>query len=314
MIEVHDLVKRYGEKTAVNDLTFTVQPGVVTGFLGPNGAGKSTTIRAIVGLDRPTSGGVTVNGRSYAGYPAPLAEVGVMLEARAIHPGRSAYNHLLALAATHGIPASRVAEVLDMAGLEGVAKKRAGGFSLGMSQRLGIAAALLADPQVVILDEPVNGLDPGGVRWVRHLLKGLAREGRTVFVSSHLMSEMALTADHLVVIGRGELIADASVAEFIERASATTVRVRTPQAAQLRDLIVGPRVSVSSDEAGVLTVTGVDAQQIGITAAGHGITLFELAPQQASLEDAFMQLTHDSAEYQAPAPGGPLAGAGRIPS
>jgi ABC-2 type transport system ATP-binding protein len=314
MIEVHDLVKRYGEKTAVNDLTFTVQPGVVTGFLGPNGAGKSTTIRAIVGLDRPTSGGVTVNGRSYAGYPAPLAEVGVMLEARAIHPGRSAYNHLLALAATHGIPASRVAEVLDMAGLEGVAKKRAGGFSLGMSQRLGIAAALLADPQVVILDEPVNGLDPGGVRWVRQLLKGLAREGRTVFVSSHLMSEMALTADHLVVIGRGELIADASVAEFIERASATTVRVRTPQAAQLRDLIVGPRVSVSSDEAGVLTVTGVDAQQIGITAAGHGITLFELAPQQASLEDAFLELTLDSAEYRAPAPGGPLAGAGRIPS
>jgi ABC-2 type transport system ATP-binding protein len=300
MIEINGLIKRYGEKTAVNGLTFTVQPGMVTGFLGPNGSGKSTTIRTIVGLDRPTAGSARVNGKLYAEHKAPLAEVGVMLEARAIHPGRSAYNHLLALAATHGIAASRVKEVIDLVGLREVARKRAGQFSLGMGQRLGIAAALLADPQTVILDEPVNGLDPEGVRWVRELLRGLAAEGRTVFVSSHLMSEMALTADHLIVVGRGELIADASVTEFVHRAGGNSIRVRSPQAATLRELIGGPDVSVTSEEAGVLTVQGVDSERIGSVAAEHGITLFELAPQEVSLEDAFMELTHDAVEYKAP--------------
>jgi ABC-2 type transport system ATP-binding protein len=311
MIEVCDLVKRYGDKTAVNGLSFTVRPGVVTGFLGPNGAGKSTTIRAIVGLDRPTAGRVTVNGRAYEDWPAPLAQAGVMLEARAVHPGRSAYDHLLALGATHGIGARRVAEVLDLAGLGAVARKRAGSFSLGMGQRLGIAAALLADPQTVILDEPVNGLDPDGVRWVRHLLRDLAGEGRTVLVSSHLMSEMALTAGHLVVIGRGELIADTSVSEFLARSAASSVRVRTPDAARLRDLLSGPEVSVSSEQAGVLMVSGLASDQIGTVAAGHGITLWELAPQQASLEDAFMEVTREAADYRAPGAGRPPAGAGR---
>jgi ABC-2 type transport system ATP-binding protein len=311
MIEVCDLVKRYGDKTAVNGLSFTVRPGVVTGFLGPNGAGKSTTIRAIVGLDRPTAGRVTVNGRAYEDWPAPLAQAGVMLEARAVHPGRSAYDHLLALGATHGIGARRVAEVLDLAGLGAVARKRAGSFSLGMGQRLGIAAALLADPQTVILDEPVNGLDPDGVRWVRHLLRDLAGEGRTVLVSSHLMSEMALTAGHLVVIGRGELIADTSVSEFLARSAAGSVRVRTPDAARLRDLLSGPEVSVSSEQAGVLMVSGLASDQIGTVAAGHGITLWELAPQQASLEDAFMEVTREAADYRAPGAGRPPAGAGR---
>jgi ABC-2 type transport system ATP-binding protein len=312
MIEVNGLVKRYGEKTAVNGLSFTVRPGVVTGFLGPNGAGKSTTIRTIVGLDKPTAGSALVGGKLYAQHKAPLAEVGVLLDARAIQPGRSAFHHLLALAVTHGIPVSRVDEVIDMVGLRAVARKRAGQFSLGIGQRLGIAAALLADPQTVILDEPVNGLDPEGVRWVRHLLRGLAAEGRTVFVSSHLMSEMALTADHLIVIGRGELIADVSVADFIKRASGNAVRVRSPQAARLRELIGGPDVSVSSEEAGVLTVKGLEPDRIGSVAAEHGITLFELAPQHASLEDAFMELTQDSVEYAAIADDRQLAVAGRI--
>ena len=311
MIEVCELVKRYGDKTAVNGLSFTVRPGVVTGFLGPNGAGKSTTIRAIVGLDRPTAGRVTVNGRAYEDWPAPLAQAGVMLEARAVHPGRSAYDHLLALGATHGIGTRRVAEVLLLAGLGAVARTRAGSFSLGMGQRLGIAAALLADPQTVILDEPVNGLDPDGVRWVRHLLRDLAGEGRTVLVSSHLMSEMALTAGHLVVIGRGELIADTSVSEFLARSAASSVRVRTPDAARLRDLLSGPEVSVSSEQAGVLMVSGLASDQIGTVAAGHGITLWELAPQQASLEDAFMEATREAVDYRAPGAGRPPAGAGR---
>jgi ABC-2 type transport system ATP-binding protein len=299
MIEANGLVKRYGEKTAVRGLTFTVRPGIVTGFLGPNGSGKSTTMRMIVGLDAPTAGAVWVNGKPYAEHDTPLREVGIMLEARAVHTGRSAYNHLLALAATHGIARRRVDEVVDMVGLREVARKRVGGFSLGMGQRLGIASALLGDPQTVILDEPVNGLDPEGVRWVRTLLRGLAAEGRTVFVSSHLMSEMALTAEHLIVIGRGEMIADTSVAEFIKRASNNTVRVRSPQAALLRDLIAGSEVSVSSEEAGVLTVTGLEPDQIGIVAAENRITLFELAPQDASLEDAFMELTRDAVEYKA---------------
>jgi ABC-2 type transport system ATP-binding protein len=305
VIEVTGLVKRYGTTTAVNGLTFTARPGQVTGFLGPAGAGKSTTIRALVGLDRPTAGQATVNGRVYGRYPVPLAEVGVMLEGRAIHPGRSAASHLLALAATHGIGRRRVAEVLDLVGLGEVARKRSGGFSLGMSQRVGVAAALLADPQTVILDEPVNGLDPDGVRWARRLLRNLASEGRTVFVSSHLMSEMAQTADHLIVIGRGELIADASVAEFIKRSCVSSVRVRSPEAARLRDLIAAPGVSVGSDQAGVLTVTGMESDQIGMVAAGHGITLLELAPQEGSLEEAFMEVTRGAVDYRA-------RGAGRV--
>src|SRR4051812_23883620 len=244
MIEAHALTKRYGERTAVDDLSFTVRPGVVTGFLGPNGAGKSTTMRMIVGLDAPSAGRVTVSGRRYADHRAPLHEVGAMLEARAIHTGRSAYHHLLALAVTTGIPRGRVDELIDLVGLREVARKRAGTFSLGMGQRLGIASALLGDPDTGILDEPVNGLDPEGIHWIRNLLRGLAAEGRTVFVSSHLMSEMSLTADHLIVIGRGRLIADASVDTFIAMASAQIVRVRTPDAARFADLL-GDRAALS---------------------------------------------------------------------
>jgi ABC-2 type transport system ATP-binding protein len=302
MIEAHSLTKRYGERTAVSDLSFTVRPGIVTGFLGPNGAGKSTTMRMLLGLDAPTSGRAVVNGRSYAEHRAPLHEVGAMLEARAIHTGRSAYNHLLALAATTGIPARRVNEVIDLVGLREVAKKRVGGFSLGMGQRLGIASALLGDPATVILDEPVNGLDPEGILWIRNLLKGLAAEGRTVLVSSHLMSEMALTAEHLIVIGRGRLIADTSVAEFTAQAAGDTVRVRTADAEKLRELLVGPDVTVDSPELGVLEVTGLSSDRIGRIAADHAIALAELTPQQASLEEAFMELTRDAVEYQAPTP------------
>jgi ABC-2 type transport system ATP-binding protein len=301
MIEAKGLTKRYGDKVAVQDLSFTVRPGIVTGFLGPNGAGKSTTMRMIVGLDAPTSGSTTVNGRKYAAHVAPVHEVGALLEAKAIHTGRTAYNHLLSLAVTTGIPRSRVDEVIDLVGLRDVARKRAGGFSLGMGQRLGIASALLGDPKTLILDEPVNGLDPEGILWIRNLLKSLASEGRTIFVSSHLMSEMALTAEHLIVIGRGRLIADTSVAEFIEQASTNTVRVRSPHASKLRDLLAGPDVTVSSSEAGTLEVAGLTSDQIGQTAADNGVTLFELAPQQASLEEAFMELTSDSVEYRAPA-------------
>ncbi len=303
MIEIDHLVKRYGEKTAVDGLDFTVKPGVVTGFLGPNGAGKSTTMRVIVGLDAPTSGEVLVNGRRYTEHHAPLQEVGTLLEAKSIHPGRSAFNHLNSLALTHGIPRRQVEEVVEMTGLAKVARKPAGAFSLGMGQRLGIAAALLGDPQTVMLDEPVNGLDPEGVLWIRHLLTGLAAEGRTVFVSSHLMSEMALTAEHLIVIGRGELIADTSVAEFISRASSGKVKVRTPHAAKLRDLLAGPDVTVASSQEGTLEVTGLTSDQIGQIAADNTVTLFELAPHEASLEEAFMELTGDSVEYRAPARG-----------
>ncbi|MBO2463482.1 ABC transporter ATP-binding protein [Actinomadura violacea] len=300
MIEARGLTKRYGDKTAVDDLSFTVRPGVVTGFLGPNGAGKSTTMRMILGLDRPTSGSVTVNGRPYSGHAAPLHEVGALLEAKAVHTGRTAYSHLLALAATTGIPCGRVDEVTDLVGLRDVARKRAGGFSLGMGQRLGIASALLGDPRTLILDEPVNGLDPEGILWIRNLLKDLAAEGRAVFVSSHLMSEMALTADHLIVIGRGRLIADTSVAEFVERASTGRVKVRSPRAARLRDLLAGPSVTVTEPQEGTLLVSGMTSDEIGRIASGNGITLFELAPQQASLEEAFMELTGESVEYRAP--------------
>jgi ABC-2 type transport system ATP-binding protein len=283
---------------AVDELSFAVKPGVVTGFLGPNGAGKSTTIRMIMGLDAPTSGDVTVNGRRYRDHVAPMREVGSLLEARAVHTGRSAYHHLLALAATHGISKRRVGEVIDLVGLREVARKRAGGFSLGMGQRLGIAAALLGDPATLVLDEPVNGLDPQGILWIRNLLKGLAGEGRTIFVSSHLMSEMALTAEHLIVVGKGRLIADTSVKEFTDAASRNSVRVRTPHAAKLRGLLAGPTVVITSVEDGVLEVSGMSGTEIGMVACEHRIPLEELTPVRASLEEAFMELTEDALEYR----------------
>jgi ABC-2 type transport system ATP-binding protein len=301
VIEAHNLSKSYGDKSAVSDLTFTVRPGIVTGFLGPNGSGKSTTMRLILGLDRPSAGTVTVNGKPYREHAAPLAEVGALLEARSVHTGRSAHNHLLALAQTHGISRRRVEELIDMVGLREVAKKRAGQFSLGMGQRLGIASALLGDPQTLLLDEPVNGLDPEGIHWVRNLLKNLAAQGRTVFVSSHLMSEMALTADHLIIIGRGRLIADLSVDEFVRQASSNLVRVRSPQATQLRDVLAGPLVTVSESEDGVIEVGGLTASQIGEAAAANGLILHELTPLQASLEEAFMDLTRDEVEFHATA-------------
>jgi ABC-2 type transport system ATP-binding protein len=304
MIEIENLSKDYGPKRAVDGLSFRVEPGVVTGFLGPNGSGKSTTMRLILGLDAPSSGDVRVNGKHYRDHAAPLHEVGALLEARSVHTGRSAYSHLLSMAQTHGIPKHRVTELLDVVGLHDVARKRAGQFSLGMGQRLGIATALLGDPQTVMLDEPVNGLDPEGIQWIRNLLKELAAEGRTVFVSSHLMSEMALTADQLIVIGRGRLIADTTVDEFVRMAGGAVVRVRSPQATALRDLVIAPDVSVASVEPSVLEITGLSTEQIGEVAAEHRIVLYELTPVQASLEEAFMQLTHDAVEYQA----GELAG------
>jgi len=299
MIEAHGLTKYYGETRAVDDLSFTVRPGIVTGFLGPNGSGKSTTMRLILGLDAPTSGTVLVNGKHYREHPAPLHEVGALLEARSVHTGRSAYNHLLALAQTHGIPRRRVLELIDLVGLHEVARKRAGQFSLGMGQRLGIATALLGDPQTFLLDEPVNGLDPEGIHWIRNLLKALAAEGRAVFVSSHLMSEMALTADHLIVIGRGRLIADTSVDEFVRQASGSLVRVRSPQATKLRELVLGPGVTVTSTEPLLLEIGGLTPEQVGETAAAHGIVLHELTPLQASLEEAFMELTRGDVEFRA---------------
>jgi ABC-2 type transport system ATP-binding protein len=305
MIEAHGLTKRYGDKLAVDDLSFVVTPGVVTGFLGPNGAGKSTTMRMILGLDLPTRGTVTVNGKPYREHPAPLHEVGALLEARAVHTGRSAYNHLLALAQTSGIPRSRVDEVIDAVGLGQVARHRAGGFSLGMGQRLGIATALLGDPHTYVLDEPVNGLDPEGIRWIRELLHRLAAEGRTVFVSSHMMSEMALTAQHLIVVGRGRLIADTSVEEFIASASRNLVRVRTTDPEALRAVLAAPDVTITPDERGSLQVTGLTTDQIGIAAGRAGITLLELAAQQASLEEAFMDVTADSVEFHAASTVGP---------
>ena len=298
MIEAEALTKYYGDQRAVDDLSFTVRPGIVTGFLGPNGSGKSTTMRLILELDAPSAGDVTVNGKHYRDHAAPLHEVGALLEARSVHTGRSAYNHLLALAQTHGIGRRRVDELIDLVGLHDVAKKRAGKFSLGMGQRLGIAAALLGDPSTVMLDEPVNGLDPEGILWVRHLLRGLAAEGRTVFVSSHLMSEMSLTADHLIVIGRGRKIADMSTEDFIKQASGALVLVRTPQAAQLEALLSGPDVSVTAAGPGLLEVRGLTAVQIGEAAAANQVVLHELTPQQASLEEAFMTLTRDDVEFK----------------
>jgi ABC-2 type transport system ATP-binding protein len=302
MIEAHGMTKRYGEKIAVDDLSFTVRPGIVTGFLGPNGAGKSTTMRLILGLDAPTRGSVTVNGKAYRDHRAPLHEVGTMLESRAIHTGRSAHNHLLALARTHGIGRRRVDEVVDLVGLREVARKRVGGFSLGMGQRLGIAAAMLGDPETLILDEPANGLDPEGIRWIRTLLQDLAAEGRTIFVSSHLMSEMSLMADQLIVVGRGRLIASTTVDDFIRQASSDVVRVRTPDPTRLAAALAGEHVTVvSGKEQGVLEVQGLRSDDIGDIAAAQGIALHELTPEQASLEEAFMRLTHDAVEYHASA-------------
>jgi ABC-2 type transport system ATP-binding protein len=299
MIEAQHLTKRYGPTMAVDDLTFTVQPGVVTGFLGPNGAGKSTTMRLILGLDAPSSGQVRVAGRDYRDLPAPLFEVGGLLDAKAVHGGRKAYYHLLCLAQSNGIPASRVDEVLRIVGLEGVGKRRVGGFSLGMSQRLGIAAALLGDPGVLLFDEPINGLDPEGIQWVRHFLRALAAEGRTVLVSSHLMSEMALTADHLIVIGRGRLIADTDVEAFIQSSSQHSVLVRSPQITELAAQLQAAGATVTSGEPGTADVVGMDSAAVGELAAKAGFVLHELTPQRASLEEAFMELTRDSVEYHA---------------
>jgi ABC-2 type transport system ATP-binding protein len=304
MIEARGLTKRYGDKLAVDQLSFAVEPGRITGFLGPNGAGKTTTMRLILGLDHPTGGSVTVNGKEFSRSVKPMREVGALLDAKAVHGGRSAYNHLLCLAQTNGLPRRRVGEVLDLVGLTKVAGKRSKGFSLGMGQRLGIAAALLGDPAILMFDEPVNGLDPEGILWIRTLMKQLAGEGRTVFVSSHLMSEMENTADHLIVIGRGRLIADCSVAEFIERNSVQTVRVRTPQPDPLVAAVrrAGGQVVATTGDA--IMVHGLAPDKVGDLAYENGVRLHELAVAQASLEEAYMERTAASVEFRA---GGGLA-------
>ena len=301
MIEVRGLVKRYGEKVAVNELSFTVAPGKVTGFLGPNGAGKTTTMRLILGLDYPNAGTVAIAGQRYAHLANPMREVGALIDAKAVHGGRSAYNHLLCLAQTNNLPKRRVGEVLELVGLTDVARKRTKGFSLGMSQRLGIAGTLLGDPAVLMFDEPVNGLDPEGILWIRNLMKALAAEGRTVFVSSHLMSEMEHTAENLIVIGRGSLLADCTMEEFITRSSAQTVRVSTPQPDLLAKAVAEARGSASTGADGALTVSGLTAAQVGDIAFDHGVRLHELTVVRASLEAAFMELTADSVEYRADA-------------
>ena len=321
MIEAQDLTKRYGDKVAVDHLSFRVEPGRVTGFLGPNGAGKSTTMRLVLGLDRPAAGRATINGRPYTELAQPLRTVGALLEARAMHPGRSARNHLLFLAQTQGLPSRRVDEVLDLVGLHEVARKRTKGYSLGMGQRVGIAAAMLGDPSVLLLDEPVNGLDPEGILWVRNLIKQLASEGRTVFVSSHLMNEMAVTADHLIVIGKGKLIADCSTREFISRSSEKSVLVRSPDADRLADLIAadgGKAIAQppSDGQAAAMSVTGLEAPRIGEIAAANRIVLHELTPQLASLEEAFIELTAGSVEYgggETPVAGAPAAASTATP-
>ncbi|MEV6669994.1 ATP-binding cassette domain-containing protein [Streptomyces sp. NPDC051162] len=319
MIELQGLTKRYGDKLAVDGLTCTVRPGIVTGFLGPNGAGKSTTMRMMLDLDRPTAGSVHLDGKHYRQLRDPLKVVGALLDAKAMHGGRSAYNHLLCLAQSNGIPRARVAEVLDTVGLTSVAKKRSKGFSLGMGQRLGIAGALLGDPQVLLFDEPVNGLDPEGIHWIRNLMKNLAAQGRTVFVSSHLMSEMALTAEHLIVIGQGRLLADTSMADFIAQNSRSYVRLRSPDRERLLDVLAGAGVTAVTAGDGSLEVDGADGARLGELAARHQIVLHELSPQRASLEEAFMRLTAESVEYHAhsapvlgpeAAPGQQLPGAG----
>lgn len=298
MIVAEQLTKRFGSKTAVSQVSFAVQPGKVTGFLGPNGAGKSTTMRMIVGLDRPTSGSVTVEGTAYAQMRAPLAEVGVLLDAKAVHTGRSARNHLRAMAATHGIGRARVDEVIELTGIASVAGKRAGKFSLGMGQRLGIASALLGDPHTLILDEPVNGLDPEGVRWVRQFVRHLAGEGRTVLLSSHLMSEMAQTADHVIVLGRGEVLADAELSDLVRAWTSSTVFVRSPRLSELVAAVSGPDVTVTAGEPGAAEITGVGAAALGDLAASLGIPVHELTSRTGSLEDAYLALTGEAVEYK----------------
>jgi len=299
MIEIRELTKTYGSTTAVSDLTFTVRPGVVTGFLGPNGAGKSTTMRMILGLDEPTSGSVLVNGHPPRSHAAPLREIGGMIDPRAVHPSRSAYHHLLAIARTSGIGKARVDEVIDAVGLRSASKRRAGKFSLGMSQRLGVAAALLGDPATVVLDEPVNGLDVEGIRWIRGMLRELAADGKTILVSSHLMSEITQTATHLIVIGRGRLIADTSIDEFMATAAPTAVRVRSSDQETLARLLRRPEVTITRTDDDALTVRGMSAGQVGAEAGAAGITVLELATEQASLEDVFVALTQDAVEYRA---------------
>ena len=303
MIEVRGLTKRYGDKVAVNDLTFGIEPGKVTGFLGPNGAGKTTTMRLILGLDYTNAGTVTVDGKLYPNLAYPMREVGALLDAKAVHGGRSAYNHLLCLAQTNNLPKKRVGEVLELVGLTEVARKRSKGFSLGMSQRLGIAATLLGDPKMLMFDEPVNGLDPEGILWIRNLMKALAAEGRTVFVSSHLMSEMENTADHLIVIGRGKLIADCTMAEFIARSSGSAVRVRTPSPDQLVLAVAAKGGTATADSDGTLLVHGMAADVVGDIAFEQGIRLHELTVVRASLEEAYMEVTAESVEYHAGIPG-----------
>src|SRR5580693_4985936 len=306
MIEARGLTKRYGDKVAVDHLSFTVEPGRITGFLGPNGAGKTTTMRLILGLDYPTEGRVTVHGKEFRRLAHPMREVGALLDAKAVHGGRSAYNHLLCLAQTNNLPARRVGEVLDLVGLSEVAGKRSKGFSLGMGQRLGIAAALLGDPAILMFDEPVNGLDPEGILWIRNLMKALAAEGRTIFVSSHLMSEMENTADHLLVIGRGKLIADCTVAEFIAANSQQSIRVRTPQPDQLAKLVAASGGTVRENGDGVLVVTGLFSDEVGDLAYENAIRIHELAPVHASLEQAFMDLTASSVQFRADVPAQPV--------
>ncbi|MFD6416688.1 ABC transporter ATP-binding protein [Streptomyces sp. NPDC060194] len=317
MIELDNLTKVYGGKVAVDHLTCQVRPGVVTGFLGPNGAGKSTTMRMMIGLDNPTAGTVRIDGRHYRELSEPLKYIGALLDAKAMHGGRSAYNNLLCLAQSNRIPRSRVDEVLDTVGLTAVAKKKSKGFSLGMGQRLGIASALLGDPKILMFDEPVNGLDPEGIHWIRNLMKALAAQGRTIFVSSHLMSEMALTAEHLIVIGQGRLLADLPMADFISQNSRTYVRLRSPQQERLRDVLAGAGLTAQPAQDGALEVDGATSEQLGELAAEHQVTLHELSPQRASLEEAFMQMTAGSVEYHAHDGGGnggappPVAGAPR---
>jgi ABC-2 type transport system ATP-binding protein len=303
MIEVRGLTKRYGAKTAVDSLTFSIEPGKVTGFLGPNGAGKTTTMRCILGLDYPDEGTVAVDGKSYPDLAYPMREVGALLDAKAVHGGRSARNHLLCLAQTNSLPRRRVAEVLELVGLTEVAGKRSKGFSLGMSQRLGIAGTLLGDPKVLMFDEPVNGLDPEGILWIRNLMRALAAEGRTVFVSSHLMAEMEHTADHLIVIGRGKLIADCTMSEFIAGSSGASVRVRTPSAAEFVRAINARGATAVTEPDGSIEVRGMTTEQLGDLAFSEGIRLHELTTVRASLEEAFMELTASSVEYRADVPG-----------
>lgn len=298
MIKAEGLAKRYGNKVVVDAIDFTVRPGQVTGFLGPNGAGKSTTMRMIVGLDRPTAGRVEVNGRPYREHGAPLREVGVLLDAKAAHGGRSAYKHLLSIGATHGIARSRVREVIGLAGLDSVADRRVGGFSLGMGQRLGIATALLGDPTTIILDEPVNGLDPEGVRWVRTLMRSLAAEGRTVLLSSHLMSEMAQTADRLIVIGRGRILADDSMSNVIAGATRAATRVRTPDTARFVEVLAAPGVVVTALDDGALDIVGMAAEEVAVAASAAGVVLYEVTSVSGSLEDAYLALTAGEVEYR----------------